>query len=295
MRNDDRGRTLTHAEFRQAFGFEPAGVNCYYGVNNAAVAFWQMNGQALRPHHRALLDDVRTALIDGDREEKTINLGLWPYQAPEPFGFVANHLSLIGTLATELDAYQRHAQERGRKLDFVVRYASEMNDPAKPSQPYGRSKSPDPEQQAAYRETFLQVRALFREKAPAVRFAFSPAIRADIRDDRYTMIANYWPGDEAVDVVSCTWYVGREADLDLAVTRLRTYFRDLAPRKKAFGIDEMGGIHEDRDNDAMLQRMFAALEGLAADAVRLDYATLFLQAKWAKDATLEFLRRKPAG
>jgi hypothetical protein len=290
LRNDDRGRTLTHAEFRKAYGFEPGGVNCYYGVNNAAVAHWQMTGAALRPHHRSLLDDVSAALAAGDRPTKTLNLGLWPYQPPEPYGFIANHLSLLRTLATELHDYQRRAHEQSRTLDVVVRYASEMNDPAKPSQPWGRAKSPDPEQQVAYRDTFAQVRALFRDQAPSVRFAFSPAIRADIRDERYAMIPSYWPGDECVDVVSCTWYVGRETDLAAAVERLKTYFREFAPRKKAFGIDELGGIFEDRDNDRMLQRMFLALEGLAADGVRLDYASLFLQSKWGKDATLGFLR-----
>ncbi|MGV3721806.1 MAG: hypothetical protein ACO1SX_12915 [Actinomycetota bacterium] len=289
FRNDDRGRTWTEAEFTQQYGFQPDGVNAYYGINNTAVAHWQMKGEALRSHHRALVDDLLAALLASERGVRTLNLGLWPFQAPEPFSFVENHLSLVETLAVELDAYQKRAAEKDKRLDVVVRYASEMNDPAKPGQPWGRGKLPDAEQREAYRRTFAMVRERFRLKAPEVRFAFSPAIRSDIRDHRYADVATYWPGDGLVDVVSCTWYVGRETDFERAVASVRSYFLDRKERQVAFGIDEIGGINEDVGNDAMLQRMFGALAGLASEGIRFDYATLFLGSKWGKDATLEFL------
>ena len=288
FRNDASGRTWTHREFQDRYGFEPDGVNGYYGVNNTAVAHWQMKQEALRSHHRAVLDDLLNTLLASDRPAKTLNLGLWPFQAPEPYGFVENHLSLVETLAGELADYQQRARQKGKQLDIVIRYASEMSDVAKPSQPWGRRKLPDPEQAAAYRETFALVRERFRKRAPAVRFAFSPAIRADIRGARYDLIADYWPGDDLVDVVSCTWYVGREGDFAGAVSTLKRYVEEWRGRGKPFGIDEMGGINEDTGNDAMLQRMFRELDALG---VAQDYLTLFLAAKWGKDATLEFLTR----
>jgi len=289
FRNDDRGRTWTQAEFIARYGFEPDGVNAYYGVNNTAVAHWQMKGEALRSHHRALIDDLLAAALASDRPARTLNLGLWPFQPPEPYGFVENHLSLVETLAVELADYQKRAAEKGKRLDVVVRYASEMNDPATPGQPWGRGKLPDAVQCEAFRRTFAQVRERFRAKAPAVRFAFSPAIRADIRDERYTDIATYWPGGELVDVVSCTWYVGREADFEPAVRSMRTYFLERKGGRVAFGIDEIGGINEAGGNDAMLQRMFEPLAALASDGIRFDYTTLFLGSRWGKDATLTFL------
>lgn len=290
FRNDDRGRTWTQAEFMQRYGFEPDGVNAYYGVNNTAVAHWQMTGEALRIHHRALIDDVLATLAASDHSVKTLNLGLWPFQAPEPYSFIENHLTLLETLAAELDAYQKRAGEKGKRLDIVVRYASEMNDPAKPGQPWGRGRLPDAEQREAYRRTFGMVRERFRGRAPGVRFAFSPALRADIRDERYADIAAYWPGDEVVDVVSCTWYVGRDTDFERGVAAMRAYFLDRKGQRAAFGIDEIGGIDEDAGNDAMLQRMFAAVSELSVEGAAMDYATLFLGSKWGKDATLGFLK-----
>lgn len=289
FRPGERGGTQTFAQFQQTYGFEPGGVNAYYGLNNSAVAQWQMTGKALRDQHRALFEDVLATLAASARLEKTVDFGLWPFQPPEPFGFVANHLSLVGALATELHDYQRRARALGKHLDVVVRFAAEMNDPAKPGMPWGRSKPLDVAQQVAYRETFATVRTLFREKAPGVRFAFAPAIRADIRGDRFSMITDYWPGDALVDVVSATWYVGRKTDFDLAVESLRTYVTHWKPKGLPFALNEMGGIDEDRGNDEMLQLMLDVIAGLAPERVSFDYATLFLGSKWGKDATLAFL------
>jgi hypothetical protein len=292
FRSGERGGTQTVAQFQQSYGFEPGGVNAYYGLNNSAVAQWQMTGTALREQHRGLFDDMLATLLASPRLGKTIDLGLWPFQTPEPFGFVRNHLSLVNTLAAELNDYQTRARTRGKHLDVVVRFASEMNDPAKTGMPWGRNKPVDPEQQAAYRETFALVRAVFREKAPWVRFAFAPAVRADIRGDRLAMIADYWPGDGLADVVSCTWYVGRETDFDRAVENLRAYVAAWKPKGLPFALNEIGGINEDQGNDAMLQRMLGVIGDLD---VKFDYATLFLGSKWGKDATLQFLRAPEAG
>ena len=43
---------------------------------------------------------------------------------------------------------------------------------------------------------------MFQEEAPEVCFAFSPAIRTDLNE---ALIADYWPGDEYVYIVSGTW------------------------------------------------------------------------------------------
>lgn len=249
-----------------------------------------MTGAALGAQHRELFEDVLATLDRSARLEKRVNLGLWPYQPPEPFGFVGNHLSVVAALAAEVAEFQGRARKLGKHLDVVVRFASEMNDPAKPGMPWGRGKPVDPEQQAAYRETFALVREAFREKAPWVRFAFAPALRADIRGERLDLIAGYWPGDGQVDVVSCTWYVGREGDFGRAVENLEAYLRMWRPKGLPFGLDEVGGINEDQGNDAMLQRMLAALARLEPEGFRFDYATLFLGSRWGRDATLKFLR-----
>jgi len=290
FRPGERGGTQTFSEFQRTYGFEPGGVNAYYGLNNSAVAQWQMTGAALREQHRALLDDVLAALAASPRLGKTVDFGLWPYQPPEPFGFVRNHLTLVGTLASELHEYQHRARALGKHLDVVVRFASEMNDPAKTGMPWGRSKPVDPEQQSAYRETFQLVRSVFQERAPRVRFAFAPTVRADIRGDRLKMIDDYWPGDGLVDVISCTWYVGREADFARASENLRAYVTAWKPKGVPFALNEIGGINEDQGNDAMLQRMLAALSDLRESGISFDYATLFLGSKWGKDAMLQFLR-----
>jgi hypothetical protein len=292
----DGERVLSPAGFRHRYGLEPHGVNFYYGANGAAVRHLKERGTALSPYHRAFFDMVQATLIEGGGRDLMVNLGLWPYEPGDPYGFVDRNPELVGRLAEELNGYQERAHSRGKRLEIVVRYASEMNDPFKPAQPWGRPLLKyEPRFARPFRESFPRVREIFRARAPGVRFAFSPAIRADITGERYEMIAGFWPGDAHVDIVSCTWYVGQAAHLPTALRALERYVGDWAGRRLPFGIDELGGIDGERGNDPVLERMFAGLAGVKAHggALQLEYATTFLHGKWAADATLAFLRPSP--
>jgi hypothetical protein len=285
---------LPPSAFREAYGLEPNGMNFYYGLNAAARRHLRETGAALQPSHRAFFDMVQEWLFTGPKEAM-VDLGLWPYEPADPYGFVAANEDLIRAVARELHAYQERAEQHGARLRIVVRYASEMNDPAKPGQPWGRPRAKyEPSLAEPFRRTFRLVRETFREHAPAVRFAFSPAIRADIAGERYAMIADFWPGEGLADVVSCTWYVGRAAHLQAAIEALERHFSDRAAEGLPFGIDEMGGIDGAKGNDAVLEAMFAALDALKQPA-ELEYASIFLHGKWGTDASLSFLRRPHAG
>ncbi|MFN3650907.1 MAG: hypothetical protein ACK47B_15130 [Armatimonadota bacterium] len=279
----DGAEVLPQEAARARYGFEPEGTNFYYGVNEDAAGYFARHGRALRPHHQRFFDALLASLRASEQPGKTLNLALLPYQLPDPYRRVERNLDLLHGLAAELEAYQQLARAAGKRLEIVIRYASEFNDSPTPSQVWGRR--PDD-----YRRTFPMVREVFRFRAPEVRFAFSPAIRSDIRGDRYAMIRDYWPGDHYVDVVSCTWFVGRDRDFDGAVDSLRRYFREFRRPALALGIDEIGGIREDRENDAMLQRMFGVLQDLRGEGVELDSVTAFVEGKWGTDATLAFLR-----
>lgn len=287
---DSRGRTLTFSEVTRQYGIPFRGVNAYFGVNREAGRRLESTGAALSAVHRAVLDDALRRLLSGEEGEVGINLGLWPFEREDPYGAVRAHAAVITALARELHAYQERARGREKRLEITVRYASEMNDAAKPGQPWGRNKPVDPEQQEAFRATFREVRTLFREAAPAVRFAFSPALRSDNTGARYAMIADYWPGDDVVDVVSATWYVGRREHFAPAAELLRTYFTERKEKGRPFGLDEMGGIEGDHGNDAMVERMLSTLLDLEPEGITLDYLSLFLAGKWAADARLDFLK-----
>lgn len=287
----DGNDVLPPAAVRQRWGFTPAGVNFYYGLNAAAAEHLRQHGTALRENHRRFLDLVRQALREEGREAFLVNLGVWPFEPGMPYEWVRDHPELVRQLAAELGRFQSELKAASKRLEVVVRYASEMNDPMKPGQPWGRPHGAwDPAHAAPFRETFRLVRGIFREAASEVRFAFSPALRADHTGVRYDMIADFWPGKEWVDVVSGTWYVGQAAHLEPAAGVLERYVRQWQPEERPFGLDEVGGIHGEEGNDAALQEMFGVLAGMKARlGLDLEYATLFLHGKWAKDATLRFL------
>jgi beta-mannanase len=295
-RNNPETKTLSMREFQDRYHFEPNGVNCYYGINQWQADRAQSEHSAMSKDHRAVLQDALDTLLNGGDSVKQIDLGLWPLEKTgDPYEFVIGHLDLVGHLASELKEYQDQALAQEKELKIVVRYASEMNDVRYEHQPWGRTPgiTDDREQQARFRSTFRTVRQVFRDLAPAIRFAFSPAIRRDIVPEKYEVIPRYWPGDGEVDIISCTWYTGREDDYLGSVEVLRKYFLQRKERNLPFGIDEMGGKVRDEkpaENDAMLKRMFNVLEGLKSEGVSFEYVSLFLDAAWGEDATLDFLR-----
>src|SRR5438094_534996 len=72
-----------------------------------------------------------------------------------------------------------------------------------------------------FKPSFRDVRRVCRQEAPEVLFAFSPAIRADLDEAKIT---DFWPGDEAVDVIAGTWYVHAEEQFHDATHNMRAYF-----------------------------------------------------------------------
>ena len=275
---------------QKRWGFTPAGVNFYYGLNAGGLEHFRRTGSALRENHRRFFDLVKQALAT--RECFLVNLGLWPFEPGDPYAFVAQHPELVRRLAEELGALQTATGAGGKRLEIVIRYASEMNDPMKPGQPWGRPHGAwDAAHARPFRDTFRQVRQIFRRAAPEVRFTFSPALRSDISGPRYEMIGDFWPGKDWVDGISCTWYAGRQEHVKGAAAALERYLSDMSDPHLPFGLDEIGGIDGERDNDRVLAAMLRALDDMGGRPA-FDYATLFLHGKWAVDATLGFLTRE---
>jgi hypothetical protein len=284
------------------------GVNIYYGVLKPEEATPPVPGTALQVHHQKQLDDVLANLLaKPELSLATVNIVIEPLDKNDPYGVLTQQLEQIKQLARDLNGYQTRAFEESggeKRLQIVIRYASEMNginlDPT--SQPWGRSPGIDvKKQQENFRKTYVQVWEQFRVLAPDILFAFSPILHRGVERD-FDLIAGYWPGDDQVDVLSCTWYAryndpGEHDDEDRTavseVARLfRKYLELFSGKKKPIGIDEIGGTRGEgpraRDNDCVLMELLAALPPFTAEQPLL-YVTFFQDADWAKDARLSFL------
>jgi len=288
------GEVFTLEKIAREYPIDPAGTLDYYGFGEENVRHFHQKGSALNDNHRKVLDDLLASLRASDRDEMTYLFVLSPYELKGPFEFVAANMDVVRALAVQLNGYQAAARGRGKRLNVVVRYASEMNDAG------GRSYQGDP---CAFVPSFIAVRGVFAEHAPRILFSFSPALRADLDVPK---IADYWPGDEYVDIVGATWYVHGEKQRVLGMQHVRDYFLTSLARGKPFAVDEFGGAlgesDEDiyRDNDVMLEAMLHELEALALQNVTFKYGTIFLDdGKYGVDATLRFLapcrKREDAG
>lgn len=281
FREDAGGHVLGLDQLQQRYGLDPDGTNFYYGINQANVDDSEGTASALNPTHTAFLDGLLLALRNSPDDEKTLMLGVEPPDTSNPYAFVAAHIDLVERLARDLNEYQEQALESGKRLNIVVRYASEMNDG-------GQSQGHNP---AGFKSTFVQVSHAFRQNAPNILLAFSPALRADLPE---ALIAQYWPGDEYVDIISGTWYIGAPSQITSSEANMRAYFIHRLGVGKGFGLDEVGGSNATgTSNDAVLQRMLHDIEALQMQNVSFKYATLFLASKWGTDATLAFMR--PSG
>lgn len=275
---DAGGHQLTLPELATKFGFEPDGTNMYYGANNVNLGNFQKTGKALGDSHRDVIDALQAALMASASPEKTLVFGFEPTQTPKPYEFLAGHSGFIKQLAVELNGEQQRATDAGKTLRIAIRFASEMNDKAQP-------QSGDP---AGYRGGFAQVRTIFKDAAPGVQFSFSPALRADLPESE---IGQYWPGDEYVDIIGGTWYIGSPDQRTASLQNMQRYFIHRKDAGRAFAFSEVGGCNADHTgNDAVLQDMITQARALEVEGITFDYATMFLQSKWATDATLAFLR-----
>jgi hypothetical protein len=289
FREEASGAVLTLEELQAKYGIDPDGTNFYYGINsvnlgayNASVAAGDPTAinDTDRTFFAALLASVQASSDD----EKTLVLGLEPDEAPaagapaDPYGFVSANGNLLTQLAQDLNGIQVQARQANKRLNIIIRYASEMNDG-------GQIQGNNP---AQYIATFQQVREIFRPLAPSVLFSFSPALRADLPE---ADITQYWPGDDVVDVIGGTWYIGAPEQRDASVANMRAYFLHRVGANRPFAISEVGGHGAaGLGNDAVLQDMFHEMEALQLQSVSFTYVTIFLQGVWGTDATLAFLQ-----
>lgn len=284
------GDVFTLEKIAREYPVDPAGTLHYYGLGAENVRHFHQTGSALNDSHRKVLNDLLASLRASDRDEMTYLFVLSPYEPKEPFEFVAANMDVVRALALELQGYQAAARAHAKRLNVVVRYASEMNDAGvRPYQGFP----------VAFVASYIAVRRAFAEHAPRVLFSFSPALRADLS---VPDIADYWPGDEYVDIVGATWYVHGEKQRVLGMQHVRDYFLGSISLGKPFAVDEFGGAlgeyDEDmyRDNDVMLEAMLHELEALALQNVSFKYGTIFLDdRKYGGDATLRFLGARAKG
>ena len=286
FRKDLKGRVLSLEELQAQYHIEPDGTNFYYGINQANVDSFAQSKKttALNPTHQAFLAALQRSLAASSDDEKTLMLGLEPLEKPDPYGFANAHMDLVQQLAIDLDAAQAQAKTGGKRLNISLRYASEMNtDPT-----YGHKP-------AQFKTTFIQIRHVFAEHAPGVLFSFSPGLRSDLPE---ALISQYWPGDQYVDIIGGTWYIGAPAQRGPSTANMKAYFLHRVGTGKAFALSEVGGCNtvggknpNNKDNDAVLQEMLHELESLQLQNVSFKYITIFLESKWGDDATLAFLEK----
>lgn len=291
--DEDGGRVLSLDQLQERYDFEPDGTNFYYGINPENRDRFAIDGEALnRSTHRPFFEEILAALQTSPMQEKTLVLGVEPPQRSDPYSFVAESDSLVAALARELAEFQAAAGEAGKVLNIVIRYASEMNDTSLSSGVRSNLYAGQPEN---YRTSFRSVREIFRSQAPEIQFAFSPAIRRDLNEP---VLSSYWPGDDVVDIISCTWYIGAPEQTQGAVAFFKAYVLHREMKGKPFAIDELGGCDTFTDAegqihgqncDARLRMMLRNVVGLADEGIRFRYVTLFLEGKWGEDATLQFL------
>jgi hypothetical protein len=282
FREDAAGHVSTLEQLQQQYGIDPAGTNFYFGINDLNLQNFNATGTALNPTDQDFFDKLQASLAASADAEKTLQLGVEPPETSNPYAFVTANLDMVRQLAADLAGEQGKARANGKTLSIAVRYASEMNDG-------GQSQGNDP---VGYKTTFAQVRQAFAENAPSIPLSFAPALRADLPE---ALIGQYWPGDDLVDIIGGTWYVGSPAQRAASFGNMRAYFLHRTGAGKPFALSEMGGCEtnaagQGTNNDAVLEQMVGELEALQSQGVSFTYVTIFLASKWGADATLRFLR-----
>lgn len=281
-----RDHVFTLEEIQRDYPIVPAGTLIYYGFGETNVGHYRKSGSALNADHRLVAENLLRTLRASADDEKTFQLVVGPTEK-KPYEYVAAHVDVMRQIAVELDDYQNQALAMSKRLNVVVRYASEMNHVE--SWVYAG----DP---PSFKSSFSEVRRVFADHAPRALFTFSPGLRAD---SNYAKIAEYWPGEEHVDVIGATWYVHGETQRARGMVNMREYFLNPFVRGKPFAVDEFGGaegygsgepgsVYD--NNDAMLESMLHELEALQLRNVSFKYGTIFLDdRKYGVDATLRFL------
>jgi hypothetical protein len=292
--NDFRSPMLPD-EFESVYGFEPDGMNFYLGIRLENTDPFELGGDVFQPHQASFFEAMRR-FARGQR--KMIMLGLEPPKhGPEKaFDFVLDHLGYVRAVADQLRQVQE-AVEDGGQLDIVVRFASEMND--RPSTNFWGQQS------EGFIAAYTQVRQAFRDNAPQIRFAFSPAIRGDLQrafiksrqpniSDATLELFNtrrYLPDDNDIDLITCTYYApaaSKQKEHQASLQYFGDYCRafDAERNHPVFAIDEIGcgkGISDLAVRRATLQAMLDVIAELESDGISFQYAGFFLECEHDQD------------
>jgi len=270
---------LNLSELKTRYEFEPDGTNQYFGINETNADFFNYSKKALSGDKRRFLDTFLKFLYASDSTQKYLILGMEP-TGERAYDFVKKNLAMVEQLAKDLNEYQQKAIANNKKLEIVIRYASEMND-ANPSNIYARNPK-------AYIESLIEIRNLFRQNASLVQFSFSPAIRADLRPEKRLTIPRieaYWPGKEHIDVIGGTWYIGNSQDADDSNVFYQNYVNWGKQWGRPFGIDELGGRDVmDGNLPDSGDRLLDMLQHIEQMGLDYEYVTLFMESKWGNVA-----------
>ncbi len=239
-----------------------------------------MNGIALYPSHLEFFEAFKKSILAGAADEKSFIFGVEADKTAAKvydYDFVDAHMDMVAQLAQDFDEIQSELLSEGKRLNIVIRCASELNDVPAKSNPSA----------AGYKSTFAQAREAFRAGRPAYCSLSHP--RSDTIYWRPRSI-NFGP---TMGTSTSSGVRGISAAPTSRNSRLRicAYFHHCSAVGKALVLSEMGGCSSaKKDNDKFLQIMLHELEGLQMAGISFKYVTIFLADKWGADAALSFLR-----
>jgi C1A family cysteine protease len=266
---------LNLAGLQARYGTSIAGTNMYWGLQDANLDL--PAGQGLQTEASQFITDFVSALPPGGIG--VIDFALEPNSTlvgAEAFADVNARLAKIGDLGTDLATHQTAATNAGKTLRLVVRFASEMNLGS------GNLWAGAPDD---FRQAWVNVRQALANPQLTFLMNFAPFIYAGatISGNDPAAVTQYWPGDDQVDIVGCTWYAGNGADIPGAKNLLDAYFNAFAGKNLSYAVSELGGSCNKATglrNTEAVQSMFWHLRNFRSDQT-LDHVTFFLEQPWS--------------
>lgn len=267
------GTAYTAQELIDAFGPCLAGTNLYFGVkpDNANLNAFEANSM---PSIQSWIDllparDFTLMLGVEPNDDKTLT-------GEQQLQYVIDHIEIVEKLGERLN----ELMTANPRMRVVVRYASEMNPGT------GNRYAGFP---AKFKESYKKVHKALKDANLNILMSFSPGINQNPTRN----LTPYWPGNEFVDLVGCTWYYAGDEDARRdAKQHLDDYLRTYATAARPPCIDEMGGAKRHDyfgDNEPNYQDMFQHLLNLNLQGLALQHCTCFLGGDWGAGVTLDFL------
>jgi len=269
------GDQVNLLDLRQLYGPNIRGTNMYWGFEAPNLDL--PAGQGLDGTKMQFIRDFTAGL--GVGEIGTIDLCLEPHgdhRSSESFAHVDAHLGKVRDLASDLVSLQSEAALEDKGLRFVIRFASEMN----PEPNNAWSGFPDD-----FQRSWVNVWNAIKGVSHDLLMNFAPGIELETRTDGndFHAIKMYWPGDDLVDIVGCTWYAGSGHAINPAKERLDEYFQFFSDKGLPYCVSELGGTCDKAlklRSTQVVQSMFRHLLNFDSDQ-HLSHATLFLVEDWA--------------